>query len=333
MVNGRRQSLSTRGICRAIYIKKKEEKIMRKHTIFGAVLAAVLAAGTLAGCGSGNTASSTAVSAADTASVVTTAESAASSASSTIPEATGSDTTIVVGASPSPHAEILEQAKPLLEAKGWTLDVKEYSDYIQPNAALASGDLDANYFQHQPYLDEYNSENGTDLVGVATIHYEPFGIFPGKTKTLDDLKDGATVGVPNDATNEARALNLLAANGLIKLKDGADINATVKDIEDNPKNLKIQEIEAAQLPRSLQDLDIAVINGNYAIDAGLSPTKDALALEDAESLGAKTYGNIIAVRKGDENTEKTKALIAALESDTVRDYINKTYDGAVVPLF
>ena len=264
---------------------------------------------------------------------MTTAESAASSTAGDIPEATGSDTTIVVGASPSPHAEILEQAKPLLEAKGWKLDIKEYSDYIQPNAALASGDLDANYFQHQPYLDEYNSENGTDLVGVATIHYEPFGIFPGKTKSLDDLKDGATVGVPNDATNEARALNLLAANGLIKLKDGADINATVKDIEDNPKNLQIQEIEAAQLPRSLQDLDIAVINGNYAIDAGLSPTKDALALEDAESLGAKTYGNVVAVRKGDENTEKTKALIAALESDTVRDYINKTYDGAVVPLF
>ena len=307
---------------------------MRKNTIFGAVLAAVLAAGTLAGCGSSSsTASSAAASTANTASVVTTAESAASSTAGDIPEATGSDTTIVVGASPSPHAEILEQAKPLLEAKGWKLDIKEYSDYIQPNAALASGDLDANYFQHQPYLDEYNSENGTDLVGVATIHYEPFGIFPGKTKSLEGLKDGATVGVPNDATNEARALNLLAANGLIKLKDGADINATVKDIEDNPKNLQIQEIEAAQLPRSLQDLDIAVINGNYAIDAGLSPTKDALALEDAESLGAKTYGNVVAVRKGDENTEKTKALIAALESDTVRDYINKTYDGAVVPLF
>ncbi|MGN0256712.1 MAG: MetQ/NlpA family ABC transporter substrate-binding protein [Chordicoccus sp.] len=307
---------------------------MRKNTIFGAVLAAVLAAGTLAGCGSSsNTASSTAASAANTASVITTAESAASSTAGDIPEATGKDTTIVVGASPSPHAEILEQAKKLLEAKGWTLDVKEYSDYIQPNAALASGDLDANYFQHKPYLDEYNSENGTDLVSAATIHYEPFGIFPGKTKSLDDLKDGATVGVPNDATNEARALNLLAANGLIKLKDGADINATVKDIEDNPKNLQIQEIEAAQLPRSLQDLDIAVINGNYAIDAGLSPTKDALALEDAESLGAKTYGNIIAVRKGDENTEKTKALVAALESDTVRNYINETYDGAVVPLF
>lgn len=224
---------------------------MRKNTIFGAVLAAVLAAGTLAGCGSSSsTASSAAASTANTASVVTTAESAASSTAGDIPEATGSDTTIVVGASPSPHAEILEQAKPLLEAKGWKLDIKEYSDYIQPNAALASGDLDANYFQHQPYLDEYNSENGTDLVGVATIHYEPFGIFPGKTKSLDDLKDGATVGVPNDATNEARALNLLAANGLIKLKDGADINATVKDIEDNPKNLQIQEIEAAQLPRS-----------------------------------------------------------------------------------
>lgn len=280
---------------------------------FVLVLAGILAAGTvLSGCGSSSSA---------------TASAASTAASSE------KDKTIVVGASPSPHAEILAQVKDALAKEGYTLEVKEYTDYVQPNVALAAGDLDANYFQHQPYLDQYNKENGTNLVSAGTIHYEPFGIYAGKTKSLDSLADGASVGVPNDATNEARALLLLEAQGLIKLKDGAGINATKNDIAENPKNLNITEIEAAQFPRSLQDLDIAVINGNYAIDAKLSVKKDALATEDAKSLGAKTYGNIIAVRSGDEKSDKIKALIAALETDTVRDYINNTFDGAVVPLF
>lgn len=324
---------------------------MRKNKLVSLGLAAILGASLLAGCGSSSSASSTASSSAASSSTAsstateevssvaeassTAAESGASSTAGAgeIPEATGTDTTITVGASPSPHAEILEQTEKALKDKGWTLKIKEYSDYIQPDSALAAGDLDANYFQHQPYLDNYNKENNTDLQGVATIHYEPFGIFPGKTKSLDDLPDGAQVGVPNDATNEARALNLLEAQGLIKLKPGVGINATKNDIVDNPKHLNIVEIEAAQLPRSIQDLDIAVVNGNYAIEAGFSVKKDALAVEDEKSLGAKTYGNVIAVQKGNENSPKTKALVAALESDNVRNFINEKYDGAVVPLF
>ena len=224
---------------------------------------------------------------------------------------------IVIGASPSPHADILKVAK------------KE----LKPNTALESGDLDANYFQHKPYLDDFNKQKKTHLVSAGTIHYEPFGIFPGKTKTLKALKNGATVAVPNDTTNEARALLLLQDQGLIKLKDGAGLTATKKDIVENKKDLAIKEIEAAQIPRSLKDVDIAVVNGNYALEAGLKVNKDALATEDADSIGAKTYGNVVAVKKGNEKTDATKALIKALKSDTVKKYINDKYDGAVVPLF
>ena len=243
------------------------------------------------------------------------------------------DTKIVVGATPSPHAQILEQVKDALAEKGWDLQIVEYTDYVQPNMALQAGDLDANYFQHLPYLESFNEENKTDLVSAGMIHYEPFGIFPGKTASLEELGDGAKVGVPNDTTNEARALNLLAAQGLITLKEGAGLSATKTDIVENAKNLEIIEIEAAQLPRSLPDLDIAAVNGNYAIDAGLSVANDALALEDSESLGAQTYGNVIAVRAGEEESDKAKALVAALQSSAVREYIDKTYDGAVVALF
>ena len=243
------------------------------------------------------------------------------------------DTKIVVGATPSPHAEILEQVRDALAEKGWTLEIVEYTDYVQPNLALEAGDLDANYFQHVPYLDSFNEENKTHLVSAAIIHYEPFGIFPGKTASLDELADGAKVGVPNDTTNEARALNLLAAEGLITLKEGVGLLAAKTDIVENEKNLDIVEIEAAQIPRSLPDLDIAAVNGNYAIDAGLSVAKDAIALEDGESLGAQTYGNVIAVREGDEETDKTKALVAAIQSAAVKEYIEATYDGAVVALF
>ena len=240
---------------------------------------------------------------------------------------------IVIGASPSPHADILKVAKKELKKEGYELEIKEYSDYVQPNTALESGDLDANYFKHKPYLDDFNKKKKTHLVSAGMIHYEPFGIFPGKTKTLKDLKKGATVAVPNDTTNEARALLLLQDQGLIKLKDGAGLTATKKDIVENKKDLAIKEIEAAQIPRSLKDVDIAVVNGNYALQAGLKVNKDALATEDADSVGAKTYGNIVAVKKGNEKLAATKALIKALKSDTVKKYINDKYDGAVVPLF
>ena len=240
---------------------------------------------------------------------------------------------IVIGASPSPHADILKVAKKELKKEGYELEIKEYSDYVQPNTALESGDLDANYFQHKPYLDDLNKKKKTHLVSAGMIHYEPFGIFPGKTKTLKDLKKGATVAVPNDTTNEARALLLLQDQGLIKLKDGAGLTATKKDIVENKKDLAIKEIEAAQIPRSLKDVDIAVVNGNYALQAGLKVNKDALATEDADSVGAKTYGNIVAVKKGNEKSAATKALIKVLKSDTVKKYINDKYDGAVVPLF
>lgn len=240
---------------------------------------------------------------------------------------------IVVGASVTPHAEILEKAKSILAKEGYDLQIIEYTDYVQPNVALDAGDLDANYFQHQPYLDQFNAERGMDLVSVATIHYEPFGIYPGKTKKIEDLKDGAQIAVPNDGTNEARALLLLEAQGLIKLKEGVGMDATKNDIAENPKKLDIVEIEAAQLARSLQDVDLAVINGNFAIQAGLNVSKDAIAVEDKDSLAADTYGNIIAVRKGDENREEIQALVKALQSDEVKQFINDTYEGAVVPKF
>ena len=239
---------------------------------------------------------------------------------------------IIIGASPAPHAEILRAAGDVLAAKGYELDIKEYVDYIQPNLALESGDLDANYFQHLPYLDSFNEENGTKLVSAASIHYEPFGIYAGKTKSLEELADGATVAVPNDTSNEARALLLLEAQGLIKLKEGAGLTATKNDIVENPKNIKLYEVEAAQIPRSIDDVDVAVINGNYAIDAGFK-VSDALAVEDSQSIAATTYGNVIAVQEGRENEEAIKALIEALESDEVKAFIETTYEGAVVPLY
>ena len=239
---------------------------------------------------------------------------------------------IVVGASPAPHAEILRAAKDVLAQKGYELEILEYVDYIQPNLALESADLDANYFQHLPYLESFNEENGTKLVSAASIHYEPFGIYAGKASSLEELADGATVAVPNDTSNEARALLLLEAQGLIKLKDGADLTVTKNDIVENPKNLNLYEVEAAQIPRVVEDVDIAVINGNYAIEAGFK-VSEALAVEDSESIAATTYGNVIAVREGHENDENIVALVEALTSDEVKAYIESTYEGAVVPLF
>jgi len=242
------------------------------------------------------------------------------------------DKVIKVGASVTPHAEILEQVKDTLAEQGYTLEIVEYNDYVLPNTALEAGDLDANFFQHQPYLDDFNAENGTHLVSVAKVHFEPFGIYAGKTDSLDALQDGAKVAVPNDTTNEARALLLLEAQGLIKLKEDAGLTATVLDIEENPKNLEIQEIEAAQLVRSLPDVDIACINGNYAAEGGLD-VADAIAVEASDSLAAETYGNVIAVKEGNENSAKTKALVDAVLSDKVKQYIQETYGNAVVPVF
>lgn len=240
---------------------------------------------------------------------------------------------IVVGATAKPHAEILEQAKSVLEDEGYTLKIVEFTDYVQPNTALSDKELDANFFQHKPYLDSFNDEHKTDLVSVAAIHYEPLGIYPGKTKDIKSIKNGAVIGVPNDTTNEARALLLLQDNGIITLKKGAGLNATANDITKNPKNVKIKELEAAQIARSLKDMDLAVINGNYAMEADLSVKDDSLASETADSEAAKTYANIVAVRKGDEKTDKTNALIKALKSDKVKKFIEKNYDGSVVPMF
>ena len=242
-------------------------------------------------------------------------------------------TKIRVGATPVPHAEVLEVAKELLAKEGYELEIIVYNDYVQPNLAVDSGELDANYFQHTPYLDSFNAENGTKVVSAGLIHYEPFGIFAGKTKSIADLPDGAEIAIPNDATNGARALLLLAQEGILTLKDGAGVTATVYDIVDNPKNVQIKELEAAQLPISLKDVDLAVINGNYALDAGLNPTTDALAIEDASGDAAQYYANLVGVKEGNENSEAIKALVKALQSQEVKDFINNTYSGAVVPIF
>ena len=236
-------------------------------------------------------------------------------------------------ASPTPHAEILNAAKDVLAEQGWTLNVVEFTDYVQPNTALVDGDLDANYFQHIPYLNNFNKENGADLVSAIEMHYEPFGIYPGKTATLEELADGATVAVPNDGSNETRALLLLQDAGLIKLKDGIDptSDATKLDIVENPKNLDIQEIAAEQLPRSLEDVDLAVINGNYALQADLNAKEDSLITENPDY--AKVYVNVVACRSGDETSDKITALKEALQSDAVKQFIDDTYKGAVVAVF
>ena len=239
-------------------------------------------------------------------------------------------TKIRVGASPTPHAEILKVANDVLKPQGYELQIIEYSDYVQPNMALEGKELDANFFQHKPYLDDFNKEKGTKLVSIGTVHYEPFGIYAGKTKSLGALKDGAMVAVPNDTTNEARALLLLQSNGLIKLKDGAGLTATRRDIAENPKKLKIRELEAPQLPRTLPDTTISVINMNFAVDAGLNPSKDALALESKDS----PYAVVLACRSGDRDSTKIKALAKALNSPEVKKFINEKLSAkGVIPAF
>ncbi len=242
-------------------------------------------------------------------------------------------TPIVVGASPTPHEEILNALKDTLAEQGYDLQVQEYTDYIIPNTALENGEIDANYFQHITYMNDFNEENGTHLVAIADVHYEPMGLYPGKTASLEELADGATIGIPADPTNEARALLLLEAAGLITLNPEAGIKATPYDITDNPKNLQFSELEAAQLPRSLSDLDMAVINGNYALQANLSAATDALAAEDDQSLAATLYVNVLAVKEGTEDDPKLKALAEALCSETAKTFIEETYNGNVQTVF
>lgn len=237
-----------------------------------------------------------------------------------------------IGASSVPHAEILEFVKPILAEEGIDLQITEYTDYVIPNTAVESHELDANYFQHQPYLDSFNEENGTHIVAAAAIHYEPMGLFAGKTASLDALADGATIAVPNDPTNEARALQLLQQEGLIKLKDGVGLEATPNDIVENAKNIKFFEAEAAAVARSLQDVDFAIVNGNYALEAGLKVT-DALAVESKDSVAAQTFANILAVYDGDQEKPEIQALVKALTSDETRAFIEETYQGSVVPVF
>lgn len=286
------------------------------------LLTAVLAAGVLAGCGSKETASSEAV---------VETEAAEAEATEEATEEVEAKGVIKVAASATPHSEILEQVKPILEAEGWELDVTVFDDYVQPNLVVESGEFDANYFQHIPYLDNFNSEQGTHLVNAGGIHYEPFGIYPGSKSSLDELAEGDTIAVPNDTTNEARALLLLQDNGIITLKDGAGLEATINDIAENPKNIKIQELEAAQVSRVKDEVAFVVLNGNYALQAGFSVAQDSIAYEKADSEAAKTYVNIIAVKEGNENSEAITALVDALKSDEITKYINDTYDGAVIP--
>ena len=290
--------------------------------LLSALLAGALAV-SLAACGASASVSESAAPADSGAAAASTAE-------------TGSDlsgTTIKVAASPTPHAETLKVAKDILAEQGITLEIIEFSDYVQPNMVTENGEVDANYFQHQQYLDSFNEENGTHLVSVGDIHYEPFGIYPGKSSSLDAIADGAVIAVPNDTTNEARALQLLAAQGIIEVREDAGLTATVNDITANPHNVEIEELEAAQLPRTLADVDYAVINGNYALEAGFTAGEDALATEDAASEAAQTYANVLVVKEGRESDPAIQALLAALQSQDVKDYIDATYNGAVVALF
>ena len=289
------------------------------------LLTGALACALLAGCGGGNTASPSPSACAPASSAPV--EPSAPAASNPL-----EGTVLKVGATPAPHAEILEVVKGLLAEQGITLEIVEFNDYIQPNLAVESGELDANYFQHVTYMNEFNVSDSTHLVSAADVHYEPFGLYAGKTASIADLADGAQIAVPNDTTNEARALLLLEQEGLITLKEGAGITATKADIAENPKNLDIVELEANQLPVRLADVDMAVINGNYAIDAGLK-VADAVAIEAADGEAATAYVNVLAVKEGNEDSPAIQALAAALTSQEVKDFIDETYAGAVVPVF
>lgn len=291
--------------------------------LFAPALALTLSL-SLAACGGTSPASSAAPASSE---APASSSEAASSEAPAAPEAV----TLKVGASPAPHAEILENIKPLLEKDGITLEIVEFTDYVIPNQALDAGDIDANYFQHLPYLEDFNAKNGTNLSSAGAIHFEPLGLYPGKTASLDDLEEGATVALPNDTTNEARALLLLQKLELITLKEGVGLEATPLDIVDNPKDLKFNEMEAALLPSVLPDVDLAVINGNYAVGAGIEDT--VLTTEDKESEAAKEFANVVAVRTGDEGKAPIQKLLAALQSEENAKFIDEKYNGTVIPVF
>ena len=297
------------------------KKLFKKITALS--LAAVLSLGALAGCGKSDDKKTEA----STSASVKTEEN---KVSGNLDIANGNGETIKVAATPIPHAEILEKAKEILADYGYTLEVVEFEDYVQPNLVVESGEFDANYFQHIPYLDSFNSEQGTHLVNAGGIHYEPFGIYPGKKSDLADVAEGDSIALPNDTTTEARALLLLQDNGLIKLSDGVGLTATVNDIVENPYNIEFVELEAAQVARVTGEVEYVVLNGNYALEAGFSVGKDSIAYEASDSVAAKTYVNVIAVKEGNEGSDKIKALVTVLKSDAIKQFIEDTYDGAVV---
>ena len=236
-------------------------------------------------------------------------------------------TVIKIGATPVPHVEILEAVKPLLKAKGYDLEIVEFTDYVTPNIAVNEGELDANFFQHLPYLEEFNKNKNTDLVKTVNVHLEPMGLYSNKIKALSELEDGATIAVPNDPTNESRALDILVKEGLLTFKD-VDFK-TVVDITENPKNLKIKELDAPQLPTVLDEVDAAIINTNYALSANLNPLKDAIIIESKDS----PYANIVVVKKGNENKDSIKALNEAINSEEIRTFIKEKYQGSIVEAF
>ena len=292
-----------------------------KKRLLSLTLAGILAIGAFTGCGSSGSDTK------DTKEAKSTQEDSKKEDTKA-----GDKGTITVAASATPHAEILEQAKKILADEGWDLEIKVFSDYVQPNLVVESGEFDANYFQHIPYLESFNKEQGTHLVNAGGIHYEPFGIYPGTKSSLDDIADGDVIAVPNDTTNEARALLLLQDNGIITLKDGAGLEATVNDIAENPYNVEIQELAAESVARVADEVAYVVLNGNYALQAGFSVAKDALAYEKSDSEAAKTYVNVIAVKEGNENLPGIAELMEVLHGQTVVDFINNTYGGAVAPL-
>lgn len=296
-----------------------------KKKVLASILAGVLALGALAGCGSSTGEENGAADAQNAA-----AESEADAENAQTAES-GANGTITVAASATPHAEILEQAKTILAEQGWDLQVTIFDDYVLPNEVVESEEFDANYFQHIPYLDDFNATKGTHLVNAGGIHYEPFGIYPGTKSDLADIAAGDVIAVPNDTTNEARALLLLQDNDIITLKEGVGLEATVNDIVENPYDVKIQELEAAQLARVIPEVSFVVLNGNYALEAGYSVANDSIAYETADSEAAKTYVNVIAVKEGNESSEGIQALVQTLKSDEIQKYINDTYDGAVIP--
>ena len=306
-----------------------------KKRVLALVISAAFVLG-VTGCGSSaqSTPADGAASTAETADAVAEASDEASKDSGVAgarEEAASDEVTIKVGANITPHAEILREAQPLLKEQGINLEIVELEDSITPNTGVIEGSLDANYFQHVPYLDQFNEENGSELVSIGAIHYEPFGVYAGRTTDLKDLPDGALVAVPNNVTNEARALLLLAQEGLLTLKDDAGIEATIGDIVENPKNIEFKELAPEQLVAALPDVDVAVINGNYAIEGGLHVSQ-ALAVEANDGLAAQTYGNIIATSPDKKDDPALKALVEVLQGDEIKAFIEGKYDGAVVPL-